>query len=217
MAQLQSLADAPGTLREYETIYILHPNTINDKVADVNGRVKTIIEERGGQILNVDNWGKRKLAYEIKKERKGIYLFWNYLGTPDIVAEFERNMRLLDPVMRYMTIKLDTNVTSGSRETEVTSDTYERAATTAADEEEIMTGRSKDAEGETEDAPEGEASEEAKAAAPEAAAASTEADDVKAESTEAESTEAESTEAESTEAESTEAESTEAKSTEENN
>ncbi len=213
MAQLQSLADAPGTLREYETIYILHPNTINDSVADVNGRVKTIIEERGGQILNVDNWGKRKLAYEIRKERKGIYLFWNYLGTPDIVAEFERNMRLLDPVMRYMTIKLDTNVTAGSRETEVTSDTYKRAATTAADEEEIVTGRSKEAEGETEETAEG-ASEEVKAEA------SSEAD-VKAESTEAKS-EAESTEAEaeSTEAESTEAEAeaeAEAKSTEENN
>ncbi len=141
---LQSLADAPNTLREYETIYILRPDTINDKVADVNGRVKTIIEERGGQILNVDNWGKRKLAYEIKKERKGIYLFWKYLGNPAIVAEFERNMRLLDPVMRYMTIKLDTDVSAGSRETEVDGETYERAATTAADEEEIMTGRGAD-------------------------------------------------------------------------
>ena len=142
MAQLQSLADAPNTLREYETIYILQPDTINDKVADVNGRVKAIIEERGGQILNVDNWGKRKLAYEIQKERKGIYLFWKYLGTPEIVAEFERNMRLLDPVMRYMTIKLDTNVASGSREAEIDGESFERAATTAADEEEIvMTGR----------------------------------------------------------------------------
>lgn len=145
MAQLESLADAPNTLREYETIYILRPDTINDKVADVNGRVKTIIEERGGQILNVDNWGKRKLAYEIKKERKGIYLFWKYLGTPEIVAEFERNMRLLDPVMRYMTIKLDTNVASGSRQAEIDGESYERAATTAADEEElVMTGRAAD-------------------------------------------------------------------------
>ena len=85
MAQLQSLADAPNTLREYETNYILRPDTINDQVAEVNGRVKTIFEERGGQILNVDICGKGKIAYEIKKELTGIYLFWQYLGTPEIV------------------------------------------------------------------------------------------------------------------------------------
>ncbi len=178
---LQSLADAPNTLREYETIYILRPDTINDKVADVNGRVKTIIEERGGQILNVDNWGKRKLAYEIKKERKGIYLFWKYLGNPEIVAEFERNMRLLDPVMRYMTIKLDTDVASGSRETEVDGETYERAATTAADEEETMTGRS---EGEAEAAPAEEAAAETTEAAAETTEAAAETTEAAAETTE---------------------------------
>lgn len=142
MAQLQSLADAPNTLREYETIYILNPDTLNDKVAEVNERVKAIIEDRGGQILAVDNWGKRKLAYEIKKERKGIYLFWQYLGSPDIVAEFERNMRMIDPVMRYMTVKLENNVASGSRESSVDGETFEKAASTAADEEEIMMKRS---------------------------------------------------------------------------
>lgn len=176
---LQSLADAPNTLREYETIYILRPDTINDKVADVNGRVKSIIEERGGQILNVDNWGKRKLAYEIQKERKGIYLFWKYLGNPEIVAEFERNMRLLDPVMRYMTIKLDSNVpVSGARETEVDGETFERAATTAADEEELMTGRAEEAaEAAAADAPAADApaADAAPAATTEAAAETTEA------------------------------------------
>jgi small subunit ribosomal protein S6 len=184
---LQSLADAPNTLREYETIYILQPDTINDKVAEVNERVKSIIEERGGQILNVDNWGKRKLAYEIQKERKGIYLLWKYLGSPEIVAEFERNMRLLDPVMRYMTIKVDSNVATGSRETEVDGETYERAATTAADEEEIMTGRAagEAAEGEKASATEGEAAAETTEAAAETTEAAAETTEAAAETTEA--------------------------------
>jgi len=161
LAQLQSLADAPNTLREYETIYILHPDTINDQVAEVNGRVKSLIEERGGQVLNIDNWGKRKLAYEIKKERKGIYLFWSYLGNAEIVSEFERNMRMIDPVMRYMTIKIDTNIATGSRESEISDESYERAATTAADEEEIATGRAvaASAEASESEASESEASE----------------------------------------------------------
>jgi small subunit ribosomal protein S6 len=173
LAQLQSLAEAPNTLREYETIYILNPDTLNDKVAEINDRVKTIIEERGGQVLNVDNWGKRKLAYEIKKERKGIYLLWQYLGSPAIVAEFERNMRIIDPIVRYLTIKLDTNVVAGSRESSVDGETYEKAASTAADEEEIMMQRSS-SEGEASDGTEAAAGVDAAAdetAAPEAEAA----------------------------------------------
>ncbi len=144
MTQLTSLADAPNTLREYETIYILRPNTSNDQVGDVNGRVREIIESRGGKVVNVDNWGKRRLAYEIKKELRGIYLYWQYLGSPDIVTEFERNMRMIDSVIRYMTVKIDSNVDPSARPTEVDAETYEKAAVTAADEEELMLRRSDD-------------------------------------------------------------------------
>ncbi|HWM84978.1 MAG TPA: 30S ribosomal protein S6 [Kofleriaceae bacterium] len=145
MAELQSLADAPGTLREYETIYILRPDTQNDKVAEVNTRVRGIIESLGGVVLNVDNWGKRKLAYEIKKELKGIYLFWQYLGSAKVVTEFERNMRMLDPVIRYMTVMAARDIDPQSRPSEVTEETYTKAASTAADEEELMLRRTDDA------------------------------------------------------------------------
>ena len=141
MAQLLSLADAPGTLREYETIYILRPDTQNDKVAEVNTKVKGIIEAMGGVVLAVDNWGKRKLAYEIKKELKGIYLYWQYLATPGVVAEFERNMRMLDPVVRYMTIATERDVDPKERQSQVNDETYAKAAATAADEEELMMRR----------------------------------------------------------------------------
>ena len=148
MAHLQSLADAPGTLREYETIYILRPDTQNDKVAEVNTRVRGIIESMGGVVLNVDNWGKRKLAYEIKKELKGIYLFWNYLAAPNVVAEFERNMRMLDSVIRYMTIVAARDVDPASKTSEVNEETYAKAAATAADEEELMMRRPPGEDGE---------------------------------------------------------------------
>jgi small subunit ribosomal protein S6 len=145
MAQLRSLADAPGTLREYETIYILRPDTPNEKVADINGKVRTIIEGMGGKVLAVDNWGKRKLSYEIEKELKGIYLFWNYLAGSEVVPEFERNMRMLDPVIRYMTIVAKKSVDPTTRNTDVTAETYEKASQTAADEEELMMRRSEEA------------------------------------------------------------------------
>ena len=186
MAQLQSLNDAPGTLREYETIYILNPNTLNDKVGEVNDRVKGIIEEHGGRVLKVDNWGKRRLAYEIKAERKGIYLYWQYLGNPDIVAEFERNMRMLDSVMRYMTVKIDEDIDPGARPGEADDAMFEAAANTAADEEDIMlgadaAGESSEGEGE---AAKGEAAEgETAEAAGESSEAAADAGDA-AESTE---------------------------------
>jgi small subunit ribosomal protein S6 len=150
MAELESLADAPGTLREYETIYILRPDTQNDRVAEVNQRVRNVIESMGGVVLNVDNWGKRKLAYEIKKELKGIYLFWQYLGSARVVTEFERNMRMLDPVIRYMTVMVGRDIEPSSKPSQVTEETYQKAASTAADEEELMLRRTDEsmAEGE---------------------------------------------------------------------
>ena len=141
MARLQSLLDAPGTSREYETIYILRPNTANDGVAEVNTRIKNVIESMGGKVLKVDNWGKRRLAYEVAKERKGIYLYWRYLATSGVVEEAERNLRMLDNVVRYMTVKVDVDVNPEARPSELDDTSYERAATTAADEEDLFLSR----------------------------------------------------------------------------
>jgi small subunit ribosomal protein S6 len=141
MARLESLRDAPGTSREYETVYILRPNTANDGVAEVNTKVKGIIEGLGGKILKLDNWGKRRLAYEVSKERKGIYLYWRYLASPGVVEETERNLRMLDTVIRYMTVKVDEDVVADARPSEIDETTYEKAAATAADEEDMFLTR----------------------------------------------------------------------------
>jgi small subunit ribosomal protein S6 len=144
MARLQSLRDTPNTAREYETIYILRPNTPNEGVAEVNARIKGVIENMGGKILKVDNWGKRRLAYEVAKERKGIYLYWLYLAQPGIVEETERNLRMLDSVIRYLTVKVDENIDVGARPTEIDDASYEKAAQTAADEEDLFLARGGD-------------------------------------------------------------------------
>ena len=144
MARLQSQRDTPGTAREYETTYILRPNTTNEGVAEVNTRIRGIIEGMGGKILKVDNWGKRRLAYEVAKERKGIYLYWQYLAQPGVVEETERNLRMLDSVIRYLTVKVDENIDVGARPTEIDDTSYEKAAQTAADEEDMFLSRGGD-------------------------------------------------------------------------
>src|SRR6266704_844125 len=126
MARLQSLRDKPDTAREYETIYILRPNTPDEGVAEVNTRIK------------VDNWGKRRLAYEVAKERKGIYLYWQYLAQPGVVEETERNLRMPDAVIRYLTVKVDEDVDVSARPTEIDETSFEKAAQTAADEEDMF-------------------------------------------------------------------------------
>jgi small subunit ribosomal protein S6 len=144
MARLQSLRDTPNTAREYETIYILRPNTPNEGVAEVNTRIKGIIEGMGGKIIKVDNWGKRRLAYEVAKERKGIYLYWQYLAQPGVVEETERNLRMLDSVIRYLTTKVDENIDVAARPTELDDTSFEKAAQTAADEEDLFLSRGSD-------------------------------------------------------------------------
>ena len=143
MAQLKSLADEPNTSREYETIYILRPDTPNDGVGQINARVRQVMEQMGGKVIKLDNWGKRKLAYEVKKQLKGIYLYWHYLANPGVVEEIERNLRMLDNVIRYYTVKVDDNVDPNVKPSEMTEETFAKAAETAADEEEIMTGQAR--------------------------------------------------------------------------
>ena len=144
MARLQSLRDTPNTASEYETIYILRPNTPNEGVAEVNARIKNVIESMGGKVMKVDNWGKRRLAYEVAKERKGIYLYWQYLAQPGIVEECERNLRMLDNVIRYLTTKVDENIDVTARPSEIDDASYEKAAQTAADEEDLFLSRGSD-------------------------------------------------------------------------
>lgn len=144
MARLQSLRDKPNTAREYETIYILRPNTPNEGVAEVNTRIKGVIEGMGGKIIKIDNWGKRRLAYEVAKERKGIYLYWLYLAQPGVVEETERNLRMLDSVIRYLTVKVDEDVDVTVRPTELDDTSFEKAAQTAADEEDMFLARGSD-------------------------------------------------------------------------
>jgi len=140
MARLASLRDTPNTSREYETIYILRPNTPNEGVAEVNTRIRGVIEGMGGKIIKVDNWGKRRLAYEVAKERKGIYLYWLYLAQPGVVEETERNLRMLDSVIRYYTVKVDEDIDPAARPSAVDEETFNKAATTVPDEEELATG-----------------------------------------------------------------------------
>ncbi len=92
-------------MRRYETIFILRPTLNEEEINTVIENSATIITGDNGKIIELDRWGMRKLAYPIKKELQGFYVFCDYSGTPGAVAEMERKFRIDDSVLRYMTVK----------------------------------------------------------------------------------------------------------------
>lgn len=93
-------------MRHYETTFILRPNLGEDQFTEVIDRTCAIITDDGGTIINTDRWGMKRLAYEIKKEVQGYYVYLNYAAPGKTVSEVERIFRIDDRLLRYLTIKL---------------------------------------------------------------------------------------------------------------
>ncbi|CAN1211628.1 Small ribosomal subunit protein bS6 [Tumidithrix helvetica PCC 7403] len=93
--------------RLYETMYILRPD-LNDQDTDAAiAKYQTILQNNGAEPITIQHRGKRRLAYDIKKHREGIYIQMNFSAEPRTVEEMEKVMRLGEEVIRYLTIKLD--------------------------------------------------------------------------------------------------------------
>ncbi|WP_414529180.1 30S ribosomal protein S6 [Nodularia chucula] len=91
----------------YETIYILRPDLGDEQVEQAVTKYQNLLTEQGAENIEIQNRGKRRLAYEIKKHRDGIYIQMNYIGGGKAIAPMERAMRLSEEVIRYLTIKQD--------------------------------------------------------------------------------------------------------------
>jgi small subunit ribosomal protein S6 len=137
----KSSRDIPGRTREYETIFILRPDVTNEVISAVNSKIRGVLEAGGGTLLKIENWGRRRLAYEVKKQLKGIYVFLRYLGQAGLVEEIERNLRLADSVIRHYTVKIGENVDPATRTSEVTDEAFANASVPGPDEEAIATGQ----------------------------------------------------------------------------
>lgn len=98
-------------MRRYELIYILRPNLGEEEINTIIENTGKIITDEGGTIIDLDRWGMRKLAYPIKKEIQGYYVFCDYAGTPAAVTEMERRFRIDDAVLKFLTIKIADEMT----------------------------------------------------------------------------------------------------------
>lgn len=93
-----------NTKRNYELVYILRPNLEDEAKEAVFNKVKGIIESEG-QVNEVDTWGNRRLAYPIKKLNEGFYNLVYFTATSEVVNEIDRNLKIMDAVIRHMMVR----------------------------------------------------------------------------------------------------------------
>ena len=91
--------------RRYETLVLIHPDQGEPGAKDIAARVKTLIEGQGGSVTQVQEWGLRELAYLVAKQRRAFYVLYEYRGTPKGLLEIERNLKLMDPVLRFVSVR----------------------------------------------------------------------------------------------------------------
>ena len=97
-------------MKRYETIYIVNPNLDADSIKEVITKFSEQIKKLKGYIVKVNEWGKRRLAYEVKQFDKGYYVMLDFCGLPGVVKELERGLKLDDRVLKYLTVKVGEDV-----------------------------------------------------------------------------------------------------------
>lgn len=106
-------------MRRYETILIAHVDLSEDELSNLIARHGTIITDQKGILVKVERWGKRRLAYIIKKQQRGFYILMDYAGETVVVNELERNLKINDKILKFMTVLKDDAVDPVALEKEI--------------------------------------------------------------------------------------------------
>jgi len=93
--------------RQYELIYILPAETTEQQVAELQEQVAAVVSRMTGQIEKTENWGRRRLAYEIAHQKEGVYVLQTINGSGELMKELDRRLRVMDLVIRHMVVRVD--------------------------------------------------------------------------------------------------------------
>lgn len=94
-------------MRNYESLYIVHPEVVGDELTALVEKFQSVLTDQNAEIYKLDNWGVRKLAYPINKAERGCYVQTLFTAEPQVIAEFERRLRLDEKVLRFLTVRLE--------------------------------------------------------------------------------------------------------------
>lgn len=92
-------------MRRYDLIFIVHPDLNEEDLKTVTDRYTQIIIAQKGTIIKTEDWGKRRLAYEINKQSKGNYILVDFYGPGTVIREVERNLKIDDKILKFLTVK----------------------------------------------------------------------------------------------------------------
>ena len=93
--------------RRYELVYIVSPDATDDQVSDLHNQVEAIMQRMGGALEKTENWGRRRLAYEIGRHKEGTYVLEVINGTGELMKEIDRRLKVTDLVIRHLTVRVD--------------------------------------------------------------------------------------------------------------
>jgi small subunit ribosomal protein S6 len=126
-------------MRTYETLVILSPDLVGEELAAQVVTLQGFLESQNSEILKVDEWGTRKLAYLVKKQARGTFVLYIYNSDPSAIAEFERRLRIEESVLKFQTVLLEEGYTEPVVPVAVTADTGDDADEEDASDEDADT------------------------------------------------------------------------------
>jgi small subunit ribosomal protein S6 len=104
-----------SAVRQYELVYITPAETTEEVLADLHTQVAAVVERFGGNIEKTENWGRRRLAYEIGGQREGVYVLEVINGPGALTTELDRRLRVIDTVVRHMVVRVDEDLAAADR------------------------------------------------------------------------------------------------------
>jgi small subunit ribosomal protein S6 len=104
-----------STVRQYELVVITPPDATDEALAELQQQVQTVVDRFSGSIVSTENWGRRRLAYEIAGHREGIYVLTVINGPAELTTELDRRLRVLDIAIRHMVVRVDEELAAAER------------------------------------------------------------------------------------------------------
>jgi small subunit ribosomal protein S6 len=93
--------------RKYELVYIVSPDATEEQVTELHGQVEAVVQRMGGRLEKTENWGRRRLAYEIGRHKEGNYVLDVISGSGELMKEIERRLKVYDTVIRQLIVRVD--------------------------------------------------------------------------------------------------------------
>jgi len=115
-----------STSRQYELVYIVTPDASEQEVADLHAQIEQIIQRFNGTLDKTENWGRRKMAYEIGHHREGTYVVETITGPGELMKEIDRRLRVIDQVIRHLVVRVDEELRVAERTREARKATQAR-------------------------------------------------------------------------------------------